>query len=67
MEYQPGQLVKFDSHLSEGDEAERFVVLEDRGNRMLVESADPRLAVPGCIRPTFVYPKTEMMPAVVES
>lgn len=55
---QPGDTVKFLAPLTEEEAAERFVIVEDRGSRVLVEAVcDMR------IRPTFVYRVEELIRA----
>ena len=47
---QVGNLVRFANPLTTAEQSERFVVLEMRGDRVLVE-----FVCPMTIRPTFVY------------
>lgn len=52
------QVVKFKEPMSKDEAAERFVIVEVRGDRVLVE-----LVCEMTIRPTFVYMAEEMVEA----
>lgn len=51
-------LVKFTNPMSAEESAERFTIVELRGNRVLVE-----LVCDDTIAPTFVYPMADLIPA----
>lgn len=49
-----GQIVKFREVIEAGDECARFLVIENRGDRVLVEDVSGTRE--WSITPTFVYP-----------
>jgi hypothetical protein len=54
-------IMKFAEPLDESEAADRFEVLEDRDTRVLVRSIVYLLD--WSIRPTYVYDKSELVPA----
>lgn len=54
-----GTLVKFKHPVDKDEAAERFTVVEDRGDRVLVKDALSKQK----IAPTFVYLKVDLKPA----